>query len=217
MANEKKQKKTETKEVNIENKTEKKKSATKGLFYYLRQAWKKPDKESLRQKMIEWRASDAIVKVDKPLRLDRAHALGYKAKKGIIVVRVRLNRGGRRRQRPKKGRRSARMTVRKVVSMNYREIAEQRVAKKYTNMEVLNSYWIGKDGVNYFFEVILVDRDSNEIKADKELSFITKPGNRGRAIRGLTSAGKKARGFRNSPVRSPKVYPSLRANNRRGN
>lgn len=189
----------------------------KGVFHYLREAWKKPDKETLRKRMIVWRKSNVIVKVEKPLRLDRARALGYKAKKGIIVVRIRIGRGGRRKMRPKKGRRSKRMTNRKVVKMNYKEVAEQRVARKYRNMEVLNSYQIGKDGVNYFYEVILVDRDTREIKTDKQLSFITKPSSRGRAFRGLTSAGKKARGLRNSPVKAPKVRPSLRANRRRGN
>tara|TARA_Y100000310_G_scaffold339940_2_gene434182 strand:- start:301 stop:870 length:570 start_codon:yes stop_codon:yes gene_type:complete len=188
-----------------------------GVAKYLRQAWKKPDKETLRKRMIEWRKGNAFVKVEKPLRLDRARALGYKAKKGVIVVRVRLVRGGHKRQRPKKGRRSKRLHIRKNLSMNYKEIAEQRVSKKYKNMEVLNSYNIGKDGVNYFFEVILVDRDKPEIKKDKQLSFIGKKGNRGRAIRGLTSSGKKARGLRNSPIKAPKVRPSLRANRRRGN
>jgi large subunit ribosomal protein L15e len=36
-------------------------------------------------------------------------------------------------------------------------------------------------------------------------------------MRGLTSSGKKSRGLRNSPVKAPKVRPSLRANRRRGN
>ncbi|MDP6845899.1 MAG: 50S ribosomal protein L15e, partial [Candidatus Nanoarchaeia archaeon] len=109
----------------------------------MRDAWKKPDIKVLRARMIEWRKGNAIVKVDKPLRLDRARALGYKAKKGVVVVRIRLLRGGRKKTRPKKGRRTKRMTVRKILKMNYKEVAEQRVARRYRNMEVLNSYWIG--------------------------------------------------------------------------
>ena len=180
----------------------------------MREAWKKPDKETLRKRMIEWRKSDVIVRVDKPLRLDRAKSLGYKAKKGVTVVRIRIGRGGRKKTRPRKGRRTKRMTNKKVVKMNYKEIAERRVGKKHPNMEVLNSYWIGKDGVNYFYEVILVDRSAPEIKSDKELKFITTKKNR--VMRGLTSAGTKGRGLRNSTVKSPKVRPSLRANDRRG-
>ena len=187
-----------------------------GIAQYLREAWKKPDVKTLRERMIEWRASESIVRVDKPLRLDRAHSLGYKAKKGVIVVRVRLMRGGHKRSRPVKGRRSKRLHIRKNLKMNYREIAEQRVSRKYKNMEVLNSYNIGKDGIYAFYEVILVDRNSPEIKSDKELSFVTKTG-KGRSLRALTSTSIKARGLRNSSVKSPKVRPSLRSHGRRGN
>ncbi len=185
-----------------------------GLSHYLRQAWKKPDMVALREKMIGWRESNTITRVDKPLRLDRAHALGYKAKEGIIVVRIRLLRGGRRRSLPGKGRRSKRRGSRKVLKMNYKEVAEQRVARKFPNMEVLNSYWIGKDGMNYFFEVILVDRCSPSIKSDKELSWVQS--SHGRVFRGLTSSGVRARGLRTSVVKAPKLHPSLRANDRRG-
>ena len=169
----------------------------KGISHYLREAWKKPDKETLRKRMVEWRSTESIVRVEKPLRLDRARALGYKAKKGIIVVRVRVIRGGHRKPRPNKGRRSKRLTPRLTLMMNYKGIAEQRASRKYDNMEVLNSYQIGKDGMHFFYEVILVDRNSPEIKSDKQLSFITKPNAQGRAMRGLTYAGIKARGLRN--------------------
>ncbi len=188
-----------------------------GVTKYLREAWKKPDIKILRARMIEWRKDGAVTRVEKPLRLDRARALGYKAKKGVIVVRVKLRRGGHKRSRPNKARRTKRLHIRKNLRMNYREIAEQRANKKYTNTEVLNSYQVGKDGMNYFFEVILVDRAAPEIKSDKQLSFITKTGNKGRAYRALTSAGKKARGHRHSRVKVPKAYPSLRANDRKGN
>ena len=80
--------------------------------------------------------------------------------------------------------------------MNYRWIAEQRAARKYTNLEVLNSYQIAKDGVNYFFEVILIDPERQEIKTDKTINWICRAENRGRVFRGLTSAGKKSRGLR---------------------
>ena len=168
----------------------------KGFYHFIKQAWKKPDMKILRERMIEWRRSGAFVRVEKPLRLDKARALGYKAKKGFVVVRVRLLRGGHKRHRPNKKRRSKRLHGRKNLEMNYREIAEQRAARKYQNLEVLNSYQIGKDGVHYFFEIIMVDPERPEIKNDSTINWITKPENRGRVFRGLTSAGKKARGLR---------------------
>src|SRR3989344_6242799 len=170
---------------------------TKGMYHKIREAWKKPDAKVLRGRMIEWRKSNALVKVDKPLRLDRARSLGYKAKKGVVVIRVRLKRGGHKKPRPNKGRRSKRMTIRKTLKMSYQWIAEQRAERKFRNLIVLNSYPIGKDGMHYFFEVFMVDPERPEIKNDKNLEWIGRNANKRRVFRGLTSAGKKSRGLRN--------------------
>lgn len=186
-----------------------------GLYHFLREAWKKPDVKILRERMIEWRKSEVFTKVEKPLRLDRAKALGYSAKKGFVIIRIRLKRGGHKRPRPNKGRRSKRLHARKTLKMSYKWIAEQRVDRKYKNLEVLNSYQIGKDGVHYFYEVICVDPSKTEIKNDKKINWICKPKNQNRPMRGLTSAGKKSRGLRNKNPTS-KVRPSVRAGKRRG-
>jgi len=170
-------------------------------------------RKALREKLVSWRKSQAIVKVDKPTDIGRARTLGYKDKKGFIVVRVRLKRGGRKRPRRKKGRRSKRQTIRKTLKMSYRWVAEQRAARKFTNLEVLNSYKIGQDGKHYFFEVIMVDPNRPEIKESKELRWIANKKNKKRVFRGLTSAGKKSRGLRS---RKGKTRPSVRSKNRRG-
>ncbi len=187
----------------------------KGLYHYLRQAWKKPDAKTLRERMVEWRRGNVFTKLEKPLRLDRARALGYKDKKGFVMIRIRIGRGGHKRQRPNKGRRSKRMHTRKNLKMSYKWIAEQRVSKKYANLEVLNSYHIGKDGQHYFYEVICIDPSKPEIKNDKTLNWITKKTNQNRPERGLTSVAKKSRGLRNKHPTS-KVRPSVRAGKRRG-
>ncbi len=188
----------------------------KGMYHHIRQAWKKPERKLSHEQLIKWRASEAVEKVDKPLRLDRARTLGYKAKKGIFVLRVRLIRGGRRRIRKGvKGRKSRKQTIRKMLKMNYRWVAEIRAARKYPNMEVLNSYWIGKDGKYYFFEIIMVDPTKPEIINDPVFNWITKKANSKRAERGLTSAAKKSRGLR-TKSHNLKVRPSLRSWNRQG-
>jgi len=181
----------------------------KGMYYYLRQAWKKPDEKALRESMIKWRAEEAVNKIEKPTRLDRARSLGYKAKKGFVVVRVRVKRGGRQRIRTNKGRRSSKHTIRKTLMMNYKWVAEQRAQKQFVNLEVLNSYKLGKDGQHYFYEVIMVDYSRPEIKNDKTINWICKKTNQHRVHRGLTSAAKKSRGLRG---RSPtnKARPSVR-------
>ena len=185
------------------------------MYHYIKQAWKKPDAKILRERMTEWRKEGSIVKVEKPLRLDRARILGYKDKKGFVVVRVKLKRGGHKRPRPNKGRRGKRMHINKNLKVNYQWIAEQRAAKKLTNLEVLNSYWVGTDGENYFFEIIMIDPERPEIISDRTINWICKPENRGRVFRGLTSAGKKSRGLRNkSPMN--KNRPSVNAGMHRG-
>ena len=185
------------------------------MYYYIGKAWKSPDAKTLRERMIEWRKSDSLIKVEKPLRLDKARAMGYKDKKGFVIIRARVKRGGHKRTRPNKGRRSKRMTIKKTLKMSYQWIAEQRVARKYTNLEVLNSYKIGRDGIFYFFEVICVDPSKSEIQSDKTINWITNPINRKRAFRGLTSAGKKSRGLR-SKSRQLKIRPPTRARGRLG-
>ena len=167
-----------------------------GLMHYIRDAWKQPDMTVLRERMVGWRKECVVERVEKPLRLDRARALGYKAKPGFVVVRVRLKRGGRRNPVINAGRRSKRNTNKKVLSMSYRGVAEQRAARKYPNLTVLNSYWVGEEGINYFYEVIMIDPVNPHIIKDKQINWITKGSNKGRAFRGLTSAGKKSRGLR---------------------
>lgn len=175
----------------------------KGLYHYLREQWKRPfdgeHKEIMKERLIQWRREPAVVRVDKPTRLDRARALGYKAKQGIVVVRVRVRKGGLNRPRPNKGRRPKRMGVYGYAPAKpTRLIAEERAARKYPNLEVLNSYWVGEDGMYEWYEVILVDPHHPAIKSDPELKWITNPVHKGRAFRGLTSAGKKMRGLRKS-------------------
>ena len=44
----------------------------------------------LRNRAITWRRQNAMLRIDRPSRLLRARRLGYKAKEGIIVVRMRV-------------------------------------------------------------------------------------------------------------------------------
>lgn len=175
----------------------------KSAYHYMAEAWKRPyegeHKELMRQRIIKWRREPAVTRVEYPTRIDRARSLGYKAKQGIIVVRVRVRKGGMRKERPNKGRRPKRMGVYGFSpAKSLRLIAEERAARKYPNLEVLNSYYVGEDGNYKWFEVILVDPHHPAIKSDPELKWITNKVHKGRVFRGLTSAGKKMRGLRKS-------------------
>ena len=62
--------------------------------------WKNNSAE-LREKATLWRKQNAIVRIAKPSRIIRARRLGYKAKQGIIVVRMSVGTGGMRKKRPR--------------------------------------------------------------------------------------------------------------------
>lgn len=115
-------------------------------------------KDWLRKSAITWRREPVVKRVPKPTNLPTARRLGYKAKPGIIVVRVRLRRGGARKRRPISGRRQKAMGVNKFTrSLSLRNIAENRVGRRYPNMKVQNSYHLYSDGVSHWYEVILFD------------------------------------------------------------
>lgn len=183
------------------------------MYKYIQKLWKKPSTSMLRPRLIAWRKEDSIVKIEKPTNLARARTLGYKAKQGYVLVRVKLPRGGRQRPLIKKGRRSKHRRRVKILSKNYQQIAEERASKKFHNLEVLNSYQLAKDGKFYWFEVILVDPNHPVIKADKNINWIGKQ--KGRVNRGLTSAAKKSRGLRKKGLGAEKIRPSQRANDRK--
>jgi len=191
------------------------------MYKYISKAWDRP-KESYvhdlaRMRIPQWRRGQSVVRVETPLRIDRARNLGYKAKQGIIVVRVKVRRGGRRKERINAGRKPSKTGVKKYTPKKSIEwIAEERVQRKYPNLEVLNSYWIGEDGKYKYFEVILVDPAHPGIKRDTDLSWITQKQHKGRVFRGLTSAGKRSRGLRNKGKGAEKIRPSISANKGRG-
>ncbi len=80
------------------------------------------------------------------------------AKPGIVVVRVRLRRGGARKPRPVSGRRQKAMGSSKFTrSLSLRTVAEGRAARRYPNLKIQNSYRLFSDGVSHWYEVILID------------------------------------------------------------
>src|SRR4030067_1177841 len=184
-------------------------------YKYIAEEWAKPEKsfveQLMRQRLVIWRKQHTVTRLERPTRLDRARKLGYKAKQGFVIARVRVRRGGLRKQRPRSGRRPKRMGVHKFKpAKSLRLIAEERAARKFPNMEVLNSYWVGEDGRSKWFEVILVDTNSPCIKTDKDVGWITEKQHTRRAFRSLTSAGKKVRSLRNKGRGAEKVRPSKR-------
>ncbi len=124
----------------------------------------------IRDRVIQWRKQNAVTRIDKPSRIQRARRLGYKAKQGIIVIRMRVGTGGMRRKRPRSGRRPKHLGVTRIkADVSMKQVAENRVLERYPNMKLLGSYFVYKDGMHYWFEVILADPSHPSIAKDKEL------------------------------------------------
>ena len=189
-----------------------------GYLKYVKDLWKQPKAnlgQEYKNKLVAWRKEDAIVRAEYPTRIDRARTLGYKAKQGFAVARVRVIRGGKNNPRIMKGRDGGNKSTKIVQAKNYQWICEERAQKRFPNMEVLNSYWVGQDERYYWYEIILVDVYHPQIAKDKNINWIISNKQTRRVFRGLTAAAKKSRGLNNKGQGAEKVRPSVRANGRR--
>ena len=193
-----------------------------GLHKHVSAAWKKP-KEGIPSRyridrMAGWRKEPVFMRIDKPTRIDAARRVGYKAKQGVVVVRTRVRRGGLRKGKIHMKRKPSKAGIKKItMGKSIQRIAEERSARRYPNLEVLNSYWVGEDGKNKFYEVIMIDPQHPAIKSDKNMGWVSSgSSHRGRAFRGKTGAGKRGRGLLNKGKGAEKLRPSLKANKNRG-
>ena len=193
----------------------------RSLHHAVRETWKRPkdalSHEYRRDRMAQWRREPVINRIERPTRLDAARRMGYKAKQGVVMVRTRVRRGGLRKSKINMKRKPSKMGMLKItMAKSIKRIAEERVARKFPNLEVLNSYWVGEDGKNKYFEIILIDPSHPSIQNDKQLGWVAKNRHTGRVHRGKTSAGKRGRGLRNKGKGAEKLRPSLKANLNRG-
>lgn len=163
-----------------------------------------------KDRLTSWRRQPSMIRVEKPTRIDRARSLGYKSKQGFLMVRMRVLRGGRTRPRFQHGRKPSKMGMKKYYpKKSLQWIAEEKVARKYTNMEVLNSYFAGEDGKYSWFEVILIDPAHPQISKGKNTKWASMKQNTKRVYRGLTAAAKKSRGV--ALKGHKKAHPSNKA------
>ena len=68
----------------------------------MEELWRKKQSDVLRfllrVRSWEYRQLPGLVRLPQPSRPDKAHRLGYKAKQGFVVYRVRVRRGNRKKQ-----------------------------------------------------------------------------------------------------------------------
>lgn len=173
-----------------------------GAYKYLQELYRKKQSDVIRFlqriRVWEYRHLSACHRATRPTRPDKARRLGYKAKQGYVIFRVRVRRGCRKRL-VHKGQTYGKPHTHGVNQLkptrSLRAQAEEKVGEKCKNMRVLNSYWVNQDAVYKYFEVILVDPFHSAIRRDPRINWICKSVHKRREARGLTSAGHKHRGL----------------------
>lgn len=195
-----------------------------GVYTYMQHIWNKKQSDVMRfsQRIRAWeyRQSHRMVRVSRPTRPDKARRMGYKAKQGFVIWRVRVRRGGRKRPVAKGicyGKPKTAGVNQLKNAKNLLDIAEGRVGRHCGSMRVLNSYWINMDALYKYYEVILVDPMHKTIRRDPRINWICNAVHKHREARGLTSAGRKHRGLYRKGHSSTKARPSVRANWKRRN
>ncbi|KAG9189057.1 hypothetical protein G6011_05925 [Alternaria panax] len=173
-----------------------------GALKYVEELQKKKQSDMMRFLMRvrcwELRQLKVIHRASRPSRPDKARRLGYKAKQGYVIYRIRVRRGGRKRQAPK-GATYGKPTNQGINQLKYqrslKSTAEERIGRRCANLRVLNSYWINQDSTYKYYEVICVDPQHKAIRRDPRINWIVKPVHKHREARGLTATGKKSRGL----------------------
>jgi len=189
-----------------------------GAYKYLQEMWRKKQSDVMRfvsrLRTWEYRQLPAIHRCSRPSRADKARKVGYKAKQGYLVYRVRIKRGDRK-KRVQKGivyGKPGHCGINKwKMTRNLRSVAEERIGRKCGALRVLNSYWVAQDAVHKWYEVVMVDPFHKVVRDDPRINWICKPAMKHRELRGVTAAGRKARGLLVKGKRATKLRPSYRA------
>ena len=140
----------------------------------------------MKARLVAWHREPTVMRVDGPTNLPRAHALGYKATKQYIVVRVRISKGKRARRKADLGRKPGknRKEVNPGRPLDY--YAAGKAARKFTNLQVAGAYFVGQSGTEKYFEVIM-----RNMQSGKPREFIRLKNNETQAQQSIEKAAPK--------------------------
>lgn len=173
-----------------------------GAYKYVNELWRKKQSDVmgflLRVRTWQYRQLSRVHRAPRPTRVEKARRLGYRAKQGFVVYRVRVRRGSRKKP-VAKGITYGKPTHHGINQMKFQRslqsVAEERVGRKIGSLRVLNSYWVGEDSTYKYFEVIMVDPSHAAIRSDPRIQWICASKQKHREMRGKTAAGKSSRGL----------------------
>ncbi|XP_058126504.1 large ribosomal subunit protein eL15 [Anopheles ziemanni] len=195
-----------------------------GAYRYVQELYRKKQSDVmrylLRVRVWQYRQMTKFHRAPRPSRPDKARRLGYRAKQGYSIFRIRVRRGGRKRPVPKGctyGKPKSHGVNELKPTRCLQSVAEERVGRRVGGLRVLNSYWVSQDASHKYYEVIMVDTSHNAIRRDPKANWICNAVHKHRELRGLTSAGKKSRGLGKGYRYSQTIGGSRRACWRRRN
>ena len=166
--------------------------------------------DAYKERIVKWGSEPPVIRIQKPTNIARARNLGYKAKQGVVMARVQILGGKKKRPTNSGGRKPSKSGRYFSRQKSTQAIAEERAARRFTNCEVLNSYFVGSAGSKKFFEIILLEKSNPSVLADPEYRRIVDQ--QGRAPRGLTASGRRHRGLVRRGYGTIKARPSVRQN-----
>merc|ERR1712154_149794 len=173
-----------------------------GAYKYQNELWRKKQSDVMRYilriRTWHYRHLTAIHRAPRPTRPEKARQLGYKAKQGYVIYRVRVRRGCRKKLAPK-GATYGKPVHEGINQLKFQRrlqsVAEERAGKALGGLRVLNSYWVGQDSTYKYYEVIMIDPEHKVLRRDPDMNWLCTAKHKHRELRGLTSAGKKSRGL----------------------
>merc|ERR1712045_26128 len=150
-----------------------------GAYKYMQELYRKKQCDVMRflQRVRCWqyRQLSTIHRASRPTRPDKARRLGYRAKQGYVIYRIRIRRGGRKRPVPK-GATYGKPTNQGVNSLknqrSHQAIAEERVGRRCKALRVLSSYWVGQDSTYKYYEVVMIDPMHKAIRRDPKINWL---------------------------------------------
>jgi large subunit ribosomal protein L15e len=141
-----------------------------GAFRYIKNSFRESYAQrspEYRARLRKWRGGPSIARVERPTNPFRARELGFHATREFVIARVRVPRGKRRRNKPDQGRKPAKNRKFENPGKPWQWFAEQRALRRFPNLELVNSYWVGEDGTAAYYEVILRNAWSSKPKLRK--------------------------------------------------
>ncbi len=188
-----------------------------GAYKYLNELYKNKQSDALRfllrVRAWEFRQLPQLVRVNHPSRPEKARRLGFKAKQGFVVYRIRVKRGMRKRPYPGGNPRGkpASAGIHLTQKKSLQTIAEARAGKRLGALRLLSSYWVNQDAKYKWYEVIFVDPMHEAIRMDPQINWIVNAKHKHREMRGKTSAGRRSRGLQGKGYGFTKMRPSQTA------